>query len=105
MSSCSQGMVGLAGAGWQLQHGVLSGLSCRPLSTCQSHPGMPASAEGMSVTVAMTVTVAMAGGCELGHAPGVVDFGICFQAVWVISVTHWFWRCLSVWLVTVCVSA
>lgn len=115
MSSCSQGMVGLAGAGWQLQHGVLTGLSCRPLSTCQSHPGMPASAEGMSVTVTvavavamamtMTVTVAMAGGCELGHAPGVVDFGICFQAVWVISVTHWFWRCLSVWLVTVCVSA
>lgn len=98
MSSCSQGMVGLAGAGWQLQHGVLSGLSCRPLSTCQSHPGMPASAEGMSVTVAMTMTVpvAMAGGGELGHAPGVVDVGICFQAVWVISVIHWFWRCLSV---------
>ncbi len=84
---------------------------------------MPASAEGMSVTVTvtvtvavavavamamtmtMTVTVAMAGGCELGHAPGVVDFGIRFQAVWVISVTHWFWRCLSVWLVTVCESA
>ncbi len=98
MSSCSQGMVGLAGAGWQLQHGVLTGLSCRPLSTCQSHPGMPASAEGMSVTVAMTMTVpvAMAGGGELGHAPGVVDVGICFQAVWVISVIHWFWRCLSV---------
>jgi len=81
VSSCSQGMVGLTGAGWQLQHGVLSGLSCCPLSTGQSHPGMPASAEGMSVTVAMTVAmamaVAMAAGCELGHGHGVVDFGIC----------------------------
>jgi len=75
VSSCSQGMVGLTGAGWQLQHGVLSGLSCCPLSTGQSHPGMPASAEGMSVTVAMAV--AMAAGCELGHGHGVVDFGIC----------------------------
>ena len=80
MSSCSQGLVGLAGAGWQLQHGVLSGLSCRPLSTCRSHPGMPASAEGMSVTVAMAAAMAaaMAVGCELGHAHGVVGVGICF---------------------------
>jgi len=50
-----------------------------PLSTCQSHPGMPASAEGRSVTVAMTVTVAMAGGVSWGTLLAWLILGFVFR--------------------------